>query len=163
MRFDVTKLPMGGILIGFVFVAVVVTFVLAFAFGPDSGIDGPEGAVAELSPTPEATSEGGETAGEGTAVVVAMVPVIQFDKTEVAVTAGQPVTVTAENQEPGVFHNWAVYTSREAADSGEDAIAATPICADCTETVTFDPPPAGTYFFRCDVHPIQMVGTFTVT
>lgn len=38
MKLDVTKLPLGGVLVGFVLAAVVVTFALAFVFAPDSGI-----------------------------------------------------------------------------------------------------------------------------
>lgn len=157
MKFDATKLPLGEALVGFVLVAVVVTFVLAFMFASGSGIEEEE-TVAELSPTPA----GDVTPTEGTTVEIAMVPVIQFDATDITVPAGQPVTLTADNQEPGVFHNWAVYESREAAESGEGSIAATPLCFDCTETITFELPGPGDYFFRCDVHPLQMVGTFTV-
>ncbi len=166
MKIDVTKLPLGEALIGFVLVAVVLTFLLAFASTSGGGIESEE-AVAELPPAPGAASSGGEIAdgepaGEGTVVEVAMIPIIQFDVTEISVPAGQPVTLTADNQEPGIPHNWAFYTSEEAANSGEAALAATAICTDCLETITFDPPDPGVYFFRCDVHPIQMVGTITV-
>ncbi len=153
MKFDATKLPLGEALVGFVFVAVVVTFVLAFMFASGSGIEEEE-TVAELSPTPA----GDVTPTEGTTVEIAMVPVIKFDATDITVPAGQPVTLTADNVEPGIPHNWAVYTD----DSASELIAGTPICVDCTETISFDPPEPGDYFFRCDVHPIQMVGTFTV-
>ena len=161
MKIDVTKLPLGEALVGFVLVAVVLTFVLAFASVSGGDIESEE-AVAELSPTPAATSTGDGTPGEGTVVEVAMIPIIQFDRTDLTVPAGQAVTLTADNQDTGIPHNWAVYASEEAAISGEAALAATAICADCTETITFDPPDPGVYFFRCDVHPIQMVGTITV-
>ena len=159
MKFDVTKLPLGEALIGFVLAAVAITFVLAFTLPSGSGI---EEVVAELSPTPEVTPTVGGSPPAGTVEEIAMVPVISFDKTDITVPAGQPVTLTADNQEPGIIHNWAVYTSRDAAEGGEDAIAATVICADCTETITFDPPEPDVYFFRCDVHPLDMVGTFVV-
>ena len=163
MKLDVTKLPLGEALIGFVLAALAVTFVLAFTIGNnDGGIGGEEadedGAVAEMSPSPEETPTDGGTTGGGTTVEVAMIPVIQFDTTDVTVPAGQTVTLTADNQDPGIPHNWAVYTD----DSASELIAGTPICTDCTETITFEPPPPGVYFFRCDVHPIQMVGTFVV-
>ena len=153
MKIDVTKLPLGEALIGFVLVAVVLTFIFAFASTSGGGI-GSEEAVAELSPTP---SDGGPT-GEGTIVDIAMIPVIQFDVADIAISTGQPVTLTADNIDPGIPHNWALYTD----ESATEQLAATAICADCTETITFDPPPSGDYFFRCDVHPKQMVGTFTV-
>lgn len=42
MKSDVTKLPLGEGLVGFVLAAVVVTFVLAFAFASGSAIEGGE-------------------------------------------------------------------------------------------------------------------------
>ncbi|MCH7836811.1 MAG: hypothetical protein IH864_08105 [Chloroflexi bacterium] len=166
MKIDMTKLPLGEALIGFVLAALVVTFVLAFAIGNNDGGIGGEEAVVEMSPTPgpEETPSDGGTTGEGTVVEIAMVPVIQFDTTDVTVPAGLMVTLTADNREPGILHNWAVYESREVAESEgpSAAIALTEICVDCTETITFEPPPPGDYFFRCDVHPVQMVGTFVV-
>ncbi len=158
MKLDVTKLPLGEALIAFVLAAVVVTFLLAFTLPSGQGIEGVEpedgDAVAEMSPTTEETPAD----GEGTVVEIAMIPIIKFDTVDVTVPAGQPVTLTADNVDPGILHNWAVYTD----DSASELIAGTPLCVDCTETITFDPPEPGDYFFRCDVHPIQMVGTFTV-
>ncbi len=40
MKFDVMKLPLGELLVGSVLAAVVVTFVLAFTFGPGTNIEG---------------------------------------------------------------------------------------------------------------------------
>ena len=158
MKLDVTKLPLGEALIAFVLAAVVVTFILAFTLPSGAGIEGGEpedgGAVAEMSPEPE----DGEPSGEGTTVEIAMIPVLEFDTADVTVPAGQPVTLIADNIDAGIPHNWAVYTD----DSASELIAGTPICTDCTETITFDPPEPGVYFFRCDVHPVQMVGTFVV-
>ena len=152
MKLDVTKLPLGEALIGFVFAAVAVTFVLAFALSSDAGIEdvAPEDgdAVAEVTPAD----------GDGSVVEIAMIPTIKFDTVDVTVPADQPVTLTADNVDPGIIHNWALYTD----ESASELIDATVICADCTETISFEPPDPGVYFFRCDVHPIQMVGTFVV-
>ena len=156
MKLDVTKLPLGEALIAFVLAAVAATFVLAFTLPSGAGIEDvePEDGEAVAEETP---ADGGVT-GEGTVVDVAMIPTIQFDTVDVAVPADQPVTLTADNQDPAILHNWALYTD----DSASERIAGTPICTDCTETITFDPPDPGVYFFRCDVHPTQMVGTFVV-
>ena len=158
MKLNVTKLPLGEALIAFVLAAVAVTFILAFTLSTDAGIEDVEPedgeAVAETSPEPE----DGEPSGDGLTVEIAMIPVLEFDTADVTVPAGQPVTLIADNIDPGIPHNWAVYTD----DSASELIAGTPICTDCTETITFDAPEPGDYFFRCDVHPIQMVGTFTV-
>ncbi len=158
MKLDITRLPLGEALTAFVLAAVAVTFVLAFTIGTDGGGTEGEEAVADLSPEPEETPAGGGPTGEGTAVEIAMIPVNQFDAADITVPAGQAVTLTADNVDAGIPHNWAVYTD----DSASELIAGTPLCVDCTETVSFDPPEPGDYFFRCDVHPIQMVGTFTV-
>ncbi len=155
MKLDVTKLPLGEALIAFVLAAVAATFILAFTLSSDAGIEGKaEGDDAVIEETP---ADGGVT-GEGAVVDVAMIPTIQFDTVDVAVPAGQTVTLTADNVDPGIPHNWALYTD----ESASEQLAATMICADCTETITFDSPPPGVYFFRCDVHPTQMVGTFVV-
>jgi len=60
----------------------------------------------------------------------------------------------------GVPHNFAVYT---------DSSSTTPIfkgpivTGPTTTTYTFTAPSTpGSYFFRCDVHPTTMTGTFVV-
>jgi len=63
MKLDVTKLPLGELLVGSVLAAVVATFVLAFAFAPDSGIEGEEPAAE--SPEPGAGTAGSELAQQG--------------------------------------------------------------------------------------------------
>ncbi len=81
--------------------------------------------------------------------------------TTITVQAGALVTVNFNNMDAGVLHNVAVYT---------DSSAATPIfqgatvTGPTTTTYTFTAPATpGTYFFRCDVHPTTMTGTFVVT
>jgi plastocyanin len=72
------------------------------------------------------------------------------------------VTITVTNTDTGISHNFAVYTSKDAAESGEDALAATDICAGpCSDAVTVNLSP-GEYFFRCEVHPSLMNGTLIV-
>lgn len=158
MKIDVTKLPLGEALISFVLMAVIGTFVLAFAFGPGGFARDPF--VPEPAETPEATPEPGVTPspGNGSVVGIAMIPTNQFDTDEIRVPAGEPVTLTADNQDGTIPHNWALYTD----DTRSELIVATEICSACTETITFDPPPPGEYFFICDVHPVQMTGTFIV-
>jgi cytochrome c oxidase subunit 2 len=56
MKLDVTKLPLGELIVGFVLTVVVATFVLAFAFGPGTGIKGQE---AEGSPGAGTPGAGG--------------------------------------------------------------------------------------------------------
>ncbi len=82
-----------------------------------------------------------------------------FDKDCLAAPAGEAFTIEFENADPGVPHNVAIYTDESATQSlfvGEIFPG--------TETVTYEVPALepGIYFFRCDVHPTTMIGTFVV-
>lgn len=59
----------------------------------------------------------------------------------------------------GVLHNVAVYQTE---DADESIFVGELFQGDQTMTYQFDTPAPGSYFFRCDVHPTQMTGTFTV-
>ena len=105
--------------------------------------------------TPEATIPGLNSSVDLTAQNLA------FNLDTITVQAGAQVTVNFNNMDTGVPHNFAAYT---------DASAATPIFVGTvfsgpgTTTYTFTAPSTpGTYFFRCDVHPETMTGTFIVT
>lgn len=144
-------------LLALIILAIIMIVILVRGTGNDDGpvvreppATTPAGESPDGSPLPEADAQ------------IEMIPSIQFDKNELTVSEGE-VTVLADNNDGSILHNWAVYESESAADEGEEAIAATELCAaPCTETVTFDAPPPGTYFFRCDVHPTQMTGDFVV-
>lgn len=93
---------------------------------------------------------------------IRMVPTIMFNTEELSVQEGE-VTIRATNEDDAIQHNFAVYQSRQGAEGGGEAIAATEVCsAPCTQEVSFDTPQPGQYFFRCDVHPQQMTGTLVV-
>ncbi len=84
-----------------------------------------------------------------------------FNKSTITVPAGATVIVHFYNEDSGTYHNFAVYTN---------SAATTPIFkGDLIQgvsmiTYTFTAPTApGNYWFRCDVHPTIMYGTFTVT
>jgi plastocyanin len=92
------------------------------------------------------SSQGGGGGGGGPTVTAKS---LAFDTKEIDLPAGQPITLTFDNQDAGVPHNIAIYTDASASttlfqgeqfpgvDSREYAIPA------------LDP---GTYYFRCDVH-----------
>ena len=104
------------------------------------------------TPTPETPAPGGETAE------IVMIPSIQFDRSELTIGADTDVTITADNTDEGVPHNFSVYTD----DSATDNLGMTEICnAPCVDTVTLNLA-AGDYFFRCEVHPSTMTGTLVV-
>jgi plastocyanin len=112
-----------------------------------------------------AEADGGEDgAGPGvpggpvTARVVAKD--LTFDRRSITASPGVPVTVTLDNQDAGVLHNIAFYNNRQASQRiavGElfPGVAA--------RELQFTAPSApGNYFYRCDVHPDTMTGTFAV-
>jgi len=147
-----------------IFVASLVlsaALLVAVACAGDS--DGGETPAGGQPPAAEDTPVADETpTGGGATAEISMVPTIQFDTAELTIPADTEVTITADNTDTGIPHNFAVYTSRDAAENGEEALAATDICnAPCTDTVTLNLS-AGEYFFRCDMHPAQMTGTLVV-
>jgi len=83
-----------------------------------------------------------------------------FDTNSITVSAGAHVTITFQNNDSGIPHNMAFYTSAAATTIIYQGARTTGVS---TVTYTFDAPTTpGTYFFRCDVHPTTMTGDFIV-
>ncbi len=88
---------------------------------------------------------------------------ITFDTDTITVDADGQVRIRFDNQDDSsVRHNVAVY------NSSTDLTAVSPgsigliFAGPEIDDTVFDVPAAGEYFFRCDVHPTQMTGTFSV-
>jgi plastocyanin len=80
-----------------------------------------------------------------------------------AVRPGTNFTVAFSNQDQAP-HNFAIYTDSQATKLLGGAASATDIVPPgAGTTYQVKGLPAGTYFFRCDVHPTTMTGTFVVT
>ena len=117
------------------------------------------------TPTPKPTITTVPTATPGQTLTPQSVSVnltaksISFDKKTITVPAGAHVTMTFNNEDTGIPHNFALYTDQSAQTSifkGEIVTGPT------TVTYTFNAPTQpGTYFFRCDIHP-HMSGQFIV-
>ncbi len=106
-----------------------------------------------------AASPGGSPSAPAGGPAIAMIPTLKFDKSELTVTADSDVTVSIDNKDTTVLHNFAVYKSKADADANKPAIAKTQFCAGpCQATLALKLAP-GDYYFRCDVHPQQMTGT----
>ena len=80
-----------------------------------------------------------------------------FDQTCLAAPAGKPFTIAFDNQDAGIPHNVAIYTD----DSATTSLFVGELVTGPGKT-TYKVPAldAGNYFFRCDVHPASMFGTF---
>jgi plastocyanin len=83
-----------------------------------------------------------------------------FDKKTITVPAGVMVMINFDNRDKGVPHNFAVYKTSAAK---EQIFSGQVITGPQRITYTFMAPGTpGNYFFRCDVHPETMTGTFVV-
>ena len=85
---------------------------------------------------------------------------LAFDVDTIEVEAGSRVLVEFTNDD-GVLHNVAFYTTTEA----DEPIRVGDVFAGpgVTEELTLDAPEQqGSYFFRCDTHPLDMTGTLLV-
>jgi hypothetical protein len=86
-----------------------------------------------------------------------------FDKKEISVRPGGQVRIRLENRDQGVAHNVAVYKSATDTTAGvSPGSVGTRFDGPGIDDTAFDIPAAGNYFFRCDVHPQTMTGTFRV-
>ena len=114
------------------------------------------------SPSPsqtatESPSGGGGGGAPATASISASA--LTFSTDTLSFPADTPVSLTFDNKDAGVPHNVAIYQDQaytQAKFNGEIVTGPT--------TATYDVPPlaAGTYYFKCDVHP-TMNGTVSVT
>ena len=85
---------------------------------------------------------------------------IAFDKKTITVSAGAAVVIHFNNADSGIPQNFALYTDSHADNPifvGETVLG--PKTVDYKFTAPAKP---GPYFFRCDVHPTVMTGSFVV-
>jgi plastocyanin len=87
---------------------------------------------------------------------------IAFDLKEIRVNAGGQVRVRFDNQDAGVKHNVAFYKSATDITPVSSGSVGLIFDGPGIDDTVFDVPAAGSYFFRCDVHPTIMTGTFAV-
>ncbi len=85
---------------------------------------------------------------------------IAFNKTAITVPAGANVSIHFDNLDSGTPHNFAVYVNSSASTALFQGAIITGVSS--TIYVFKAPTTPGAYFFRCDVHPAQMTGTFIV-
>ena len=162
MKLDITKLPLGEALIGFVLAAVVLTFVLAFAFPTESGL---KDKVVTGSPTPEAspTPQGTPAGSPGAGIAVSMKDNI-FEPAELTVKAGESVTINLTNDGVAI-HNMRIAGADGKYNTDDDAVS-DPQLVNAGGTATLNwtaPGQPGEVKFQCDFHvSVGMIGTIAV-
>jgi plastocyanin len=119
---------------------------------------GPPSAPPQTPPSPAAPA----CAPSGTALQIAAQGVA-FDKACLAAPADTAFTVAFDNRDAGVPHNLEIFSDPSATRRLGGATDASDFVTG-PKQVTYRVPalPAGEYFFRCDLHPAQMHGTFVV-
>ncbi len=114
-------------------------------------------------PPPTTTSSkppGGTTASGAPVTVTLTAQNLAFDTKTIVVPPGAAVTINFTNKDSGVMHNFSLYSDSTAKTS---LFKGDFVTGPGTATYTFTAPTkVGEYFFRCDVHPTTMTGTFVV-
>ncbi len=119
------------------------------------------------APTSTTTSTTTSTSPSAKSVTIDLVAEnIAFNMSTITVPAGAAVTINFDNKDSQIPHNFALYQS----GNGPSGTATAPIftgqiiVGPSTTVYNFTAPTTpGNYFFRCDVHPTIMYGTFVVT
>ena len=158
MNIDLTKLPVGEMMIGFLVTAVVATFAIAFTI-VDSGTGGEEDGGTEPMATP----------------VIGSTDVVLgdnfFEPADMTVQAGDSLTLNLTNQGAAIHNMHIAGADGAYAVSGICETGGEDPCSDPasmrggeTATLVWDVPdsPGSQVPFRCDFHPADMTGTFTI-
>jgi len=156
MKFDITRLPVAEAVVGFLLLALALTFVGAFIATDNDGGD------AAASPTSSATATPDGTPGDGETIAMSMGDNF-FDPEEVTASPGSTVTFDITN-DGGSIHNMRVAGADGDYDSEDDAVSdSDAIRAGQTGALTWQVPgDAAEIDFRCDFHPAVMTGVITV-
>jgi plastocyanin/uncharacterized Zn finger protein len=87
---------------------------------------------------------------------------IAFNTSKITVNAGGQIRIRLTNNDAGTPHNFAVYKSATDTTPVSDGSVGIEFPGPDTDDTVFAAPAKGTYYFRCDVHPTIMFGTFVV-
>ena len=158
MKLDLTRLPVGEMMVGFLIVSLLVTFILAFTL-VDSGTDVTDEEVTDVPTTPIA----------GAADIVMGDDF--FDSNDITVAAGDTVTFNLTNGGAAV-HNMHIaqpdgsYTGEDNCEVGGEDPCSDPNFIRGGESAVLEwqvPDAPGTVIpFRCDFHRDDMTGTITI-
>jgi mono/diheme cytochrome c family protein len=87
---------------------------------------------------------------------------IAFDLKEIRARTGGKIRVRLDNRDQATEHNIAFYKSSSDLSAVSPGSIGTKFPGPGVDDTVFDVPAGGTYFFRCDVHPTIMTGSFIV-
>ncbi len=158
MKLDLTRLPVGEMMVGFLVVSLLATFILAFSL-VDSGTDGTDGGVTDVPSTPIS----------GAADVV--MGDNFFDSNDITVTVGDTVVFNLTNEGIAIHNMHITQPDGSYSEAGICTLDGADTCSDPsavpsgqTAVLEWEVPDApGTEIpFRCDFHPIEMTGTITI-
>jgi plastocyanin len=111
------------------------------------------------TPSPTATATASGTCDRSGSSLTLVASGSQFDTDCLQAPADKPITIALDNKDPSIPHNVSIYTDSSATKS---LFVGETITGPGETTYKVGPLPAGTYFFRCDIHPTTMTGTLTV-
>jgi plastocyanin len=125
--------------------------------GPAGQPSGLPTTVATAPPVTNSSAPPPPAGGIPVTTLTVVAKTISFDVNEIVLKANSTITLTLDNQDPGIPHNLAILTS----ETGTKIFGQAPFNGPAKETWTFTSPAPGTYFFHCEVHP-TMKGTVIV-
>ena len=141
-------------------VAALAALTLLGAACGDSEEDGDDG---DGRPTAGGTATAVETPGDdgASSQLELTAKDTLWDSDELTAPAGQPLTIVLHNEDGGIEHNVALYTTEE--DGGPDDQIFNGELFAGVDDKTYDVPALdpGEYIFICTVHPATMTGTLT--
>jgi plastocyanin len=139
--------------IGILLLAIIATLALA-------GCSSSASSTTSNAPTSSQPTTTSSTTPGGPVTINLTAQNIAFDTNTITVAAGANVTINFNNKDSGVPHNFSLYTDSSASTT---LYKGQVINGPGTIAYTFTAPTkAGTYFFRCDIHPTTMTGSFIV-
>jgi plastocyanin len=101
-----------------------------------------------------------QTPGAPTGPVVTASDPTAFSPNQIELPAGQPATITFDNEDPVNTHNLDVFSDKDYTTEINKTPDVVGIGSGQVLLLALAP---GTYYFRCDFHPTTMQGTITVT
>ena len=132
-----------------------------FPLAPDEPTINQESCGQRASAAPVSADCAVETSDAGQ-IVTLTAENVAFDCSQITLAADGEATLRLDNRDNGTPHNIAVYaraTDLTPVSAGSVGII---LPGPAIEDTVFAIPEPGNYFFRCDVHPVQMTGAFSV-